>query len=96
LESNQKNIEKHVENNLENGKEYAGLIKTQYQNLMLDKRVIIIKERLVRHKLFIPQEVVQREVWIGGLQKSHNYKQQFPCKEMQLTIHPNEWVQYTF
>jgi len=33
-------INKQTKNNLENGKEYAGLIKTLYQNLMLDKRVL--------------------------------------------------------
>jgi hypothetical protein len=55
--------------NLENGKEYAGITKTPYQNLMLDKRVLRTKERHTRHMSFLPQEVVRCEVWIGGFRK---------------------------
>jgi hypothetical protein len=34
-----------------------------------------VEERLAKHMLFLPQEVVQREVWIRGLQKRHNFRQ---------------------
>jgi hypothetical protein len=44
--------------NLENGKEYAQLTKTPYQNLMLNKWVLKIEEIFVGHKSFLPQEVV--------------------------------------
>jgi hypothetical protein len=37
LEANQQVIECWTKNNLENGEEYAGLIKTQYWNLTLDR-----------------------------------------------------------
>jgi hypothetical protein len=40
LEANYQVIESQIENNLENGKEYARLIKTPYQNLMLDRRIL--------------------------------------------------------
>jgi hypothetical protein len=33
---------------------------------MLDKQVLKIEERLARHMSFLSQEVVRREVWIGG------------------------------
>jgi hypothetical protein len=59
-------IEKQTENNLENGKEYVGVIETPYWNLLLDKRVLIIQEKLAKHRSFLPQEVVQCEVWIRG------------------------------
>jgi hypothetical protein len=36
LESNHQIIEKQIEENLENGEEYIGIIETLYQNLMLD------------------------------------------------------------
>jgi hypothetical protein len=48
---------------------------------MLDKQVIKIEERLVEHKLFLPQ-VVQHEVWIRGLHKRHNCRRQSPLIEM--------------
>jgi hypothetical protein len=37
LEANQHVIEKQIEDNLENGEEYARLTKTPYRNLMLDR-----------------------------------------------------------
>jgi len=37
LEANRQVIAKQTYDNLENGKEYVGLIKTPYQNLMLDR-----------------------------------------------------------
>ncbi len=36
LEANQQIIERQTKNNLENGEEYARLIKAPYRNLMLD------------------------------------------------------------
>jgi hypothetical protein len=69
--------------------------KTPYQNLMLDKQVMKTKKKPVGHMSFLPQELVWGEVWNGGLQRRHNYKSPYPWKKMQLTIHPNEWVQYT-
>ncbi len=46
MDANQQVIERQTNDNLEYGKEYAGLIKISYQNLMLDKRVLKAKERL--------------------------------------------------
>jgi hypothetical protein len=37
LDANQQVIEEQAYDNLENGKEYARLIETPYQNLMLDR-----------------------------------------------------------
>jgi hypothetical protein len=37
LEANRQVIESKIEDNFENGKEYARLIETPYQNLMLDE-----------------------------------------------------------
>jgi hypothetical protein len=62
---------------------------------MLDIWVLKTKEKLTRHKSFIPEEVVRCEVWTRALQIKHNYIWQSPRIKMQLTIHPNEWVQYT-
>jgi len=42
---------------------------------MLDRRVLIIKERHVKHRLFLPQYVVQHEVWTRGLKRRHDYRQ---------------------
>ncbi len=50
-----------------NGKEYAGLTETPYWNLMLDSWVLRIEKNPTGHMLFLPQEVVQHEVWTGGL-----------------------------
>jgi hypothetical protein len=55
-----------TENNLENGKEYAGLTQSPCKKLMLDQWVLKIKERFAGHKSFLPQEMAQREVWIGS------------------------------
>jgi hypothetical protein len=67
LGANHQVIEKEIENNFENGEEYVKIIKTPYQNLMLDRQVLRIKESPTRHMLFIPQKVVRHEVWTGGL-----------------------------
>jgi hypothetical protein len=37
LEANQQVIERQIDDNLEYGNEYIGLIETPYRNLMLDK-----------------------------------------------------------
>jgi len=66
LEANQQIFERQTNNNLEYGKEYVGLIETPYLNLMLDKRMLITKGKLERHRLFLPQEVVWCEIWIRG------------------------------
>jgi hypothetical protein len=47
--------------------EFARLTKTPYRNLMLDKKVLRIEERLVGHKPFLPREVVQHEIWTKRL-----------------------------
>jgi hypothetical protein len=52
---------------------------------MLDRQVLRTKERPTGHKSFLPQEVVRREVCTRGLEKMHNYRQQFPWREMYLT-----------
>jgi len=54
LDANQQVIESLTENNLENGEEYVRFIETPYWNLMLDRRVLITKERHAGHMLFIP------------------------------------------
>ncbi len=59
LEANQQVIEKQIEGNFENGKEYVRLTKTSFHNLMLDKQFLKTKEGLVEHKSFILQEVVR-------------------------------------
>jgi hypothetical protein len=67
LEGKWANYWNQTKNKLENGEEYARLIKTPYWNLMLDKWVLKTKEKLAGHRSFLPQEVVQCEIWIGGL-----------------------------
>jgi len=32
------------------------------------------KKKPIGHKLYLPQEVVWREVWTKGFQKKHNYR----------------------
>jgi predicted ferric reductase len=59
--------QKRTKDNFKNGKEYTGLTKSPYHNLMLDQQVLKTKKKLVGHKLFLPQEVVQREIWTKGL-----------------------------
>jgi hypothetical protein len=67
LEATRQVIESQIEYNLENGKEYAGLIKTPYQNQMLDRQVLKIEKRLKGHMSFLPQEMVWWDVWTKGL-----------------------------
>jgi hypothetical protein len=59
LDANQQVIERQTNDNLEYGKEYVGLIKTSYQNLMLDKQVLKTIKRPKRHILFLPQDITQ-------------------------------------
>jgi hypothetical protein len=86
--------EKQIDDNLENGEEYTWLTLTPYQNLMLDRWNLRTKEKPTWHRSFLPQEVVWCEIWIESFQRKHSYKQRSPWKEMQLTTHLNEWVQY--
>jgi hypothetical protein len=82
LEANRQVNKNQTEDKFENGKEYARLIETPYQNLMLDRRVLRTKERLVKHRSFRPQEVVWWDIWIGGFQRKHSSKRRSPWKEM--------------
>ncbi len=45
---------KKTKENLENKEEYIGLTETPYRNLMLDRQVMQIEERLAGHRLFLP------------------------------------------
>jgi hypothetical protein len=72
LEANWQVIENQTKDDSENGEEYVGLTKTPYWNLMLDIRILKIEERLVRHMLFLPQEVVWWDVWTRGFFKRHD------------------------
>jgi hypothetical protein len=51
-------IESQTKENFENGEDYVRLIETPYQNLMLNNQVLITEEKLARHMLFLPQEVL--------------------------------------
>ncbi len=62
LEANCQGRDKQTKKNHENGKEYVEITKIPYWNLMLDKQVLRIEERLARHRSFLPQEVVRHEV----------------------------------
>ncbi len=73
LEANWQVNEKHIEDNVGNGQEYAGLTKTLYWSLMLDKQVPRIEERPIGHRSFLPQEVVWWEVWTWGFHIRHSY-----------------------
>jgi hypothetical protein len=73
LEANHKVTERQIEDNLENGEEYARITKTPYQNLMLDRQVLRIEKRIAKHK-FPPQEMVHHEIWTRGFQRRHNYR----------------------
>ncbi len=74
MEANCQITKREIEDNLENEKECVGIAKTTYRNLMLDEQILKTKKRNLGHMLFLPQEVVKHEVWIGGLQRRHNYK----------------------
>jgi hypothetical protein len=60
LEASRQVIERQTKDKFKNGKEYARLTKTLFQNLMLNRRILKIEESLVGHKSFLPQEMVQR------------------------------------
>jgi hypothetical protein len=59
---------------IDNGKEHVRLTKTPSKNLMLDRQVLKIEERLMGHRSFLPQKVVWWDIWIGVLQKKHSSK----------------------
>jgi hypothetical protein len=82
LEANWQVVKSKTKDNLENGEEYVRLIETPYRNLMLDRQVLRIKERLIGHNLFLPQEVVRQDIWTGGLKRRHNSKRRSPWREM--------------
>jgi hypothetical protein len=69
LEGNRQVIENQIKYNFENGKEYARLTKTPYQNPMLNRQVLRTKERLVGHMSFLPLFVVWRDIWTWGLHR---------------------------
>jgi len=46
LKTNRQVIKRKIEENLENGKEYVGINKTPYQNLILDKRILKTKKHM--------------------------------------------------
>jgi hypothetical protein len=54
LEADCQSLEGKTKDNHENGKEYVRITKTPYRNLMLDIRVLRTKERLARHRSFLP------------------------------------------
>jgi hypothetical protein len=72
LEGNRQVIESQIKYNFENGKEYASLTETPYQNPILDRQVLTTEERLVGHMSFLPLLVVWRDVWTWGLQRRHS------------------------
>jgi len=74
FKANQQVIKSQTKDNFENGKEYVGLRETPFQNLMLDRRVLRIEERLARHRSFLPQEVVRWDIWTKGFQRRHKSK----------------------
>ncbi len=69
LEANRQVPKGKIENIHENGRKYAQIIKVPFQNLMLDKQILRIENKPIEHKLFLPQEVVRREVWTNGFQE---------------------------
>jgi hypothetical protein len=81
LDANWQVIENQTDD-FENGEEYGRLIETSYRNLMLERQVLKTEERPMGHMSFLPQEVVHQDVWIGGLQRRNNSRQQSPQKEM--------------
>jgi hypothetical protein len=54
LEANWQVIKSQIEKKNQNGEVYAGLTKTPYRNIMLDKQVLKIEEKLLGHKSFLP------------------------------------------
>jgi hypothetical protein len=62
--TSQQVIERQTNDNFEYGKEYAGLIKTPYRNLVLDKRVFGTKKRPERHILFLPKTLANDWMWV--------------------------------
>ncbi len=58
MEANCQGLEGEIEDNHENGREYAKIIETPYRNQMLDKQVLRTEKRLTWHMSFLSQEVV--------------------------------------
>jgi hypothetical protein len=54
LEANCQGIKRETKDNLENGEEYVGITESPYWNMMLDKKILKIKDKLIRHKSFLP------------------------------------------
>jgi hypothetical protein len=75
--------------------EYARLIETPYYNMMLDKWVLRTKERPARHKFFLLQEVVQWDVWTGGLHKRHNSKRTIST-ERDVVDYSSKWADVVY
>jgi hypothetical protein len=46
--------------------------------MMLDRWVLRTKESPTGHRSFLPQKVVQRDVWTRGLQRRHESKRWSP------------------
>ncbi len=80
LEANCQVPEGQIENIHENGRKYVQIIKIPYQNLMLDRQVLIIENKPIRHKKNLPLKLVRRGVWTSGFQRRHNYKRQSPWR----------------
>jgi len=51
LKANCQVTDKEIEDNLENGEEYAGIIETPYWNLMLDKWILRIKKKTCKAQI---------------------------------------------
>ncbi len=72
LEANPQVIERQIKDNLENGEEYVWLIETSYWNVMLDKQVLRIEERLAR--LHVVSTTITGMAWSmewGSSEKAH-------------------------
>jgi len=82
LKASRQLIEKQTKDKFKNGEEYGRLIETTFQNLMLNKWLLRIEERFARNRSFLPQEMVQQDVWTRGLQKRHHSRWRFQWGEM--------------
>jgi hypothetical protein len=59
--------------------------------LMLDRWVLRTKERPIGHKLFLPQEVVWREVWTKGFKKKTQLQMMISMEKYVINYSP-KWV----
>ncbi len=62
LEANCQGPEGEIESNHENGREFVGITRTSYQNLMLERWILRTEKSTIWHKLLLPQEVLRHEV----------------------------------